>query len=154
MLLSSPTQPHLAAAIEVKRVKFGAAGIRKGRPNKLKGFEKGIRQANLLARVGFSQAYLYVLVVIDSREQNAGNDNYSGLPTNLKAIIDNAIGLKDLDPRVGLVRFELVQPRDMPALGIGSWFLQLVRLSKPVMQSAELTERVRQLMQMNLNCAL
>jgi hypothetical protein len=63
ILLCAKNLPNVATAIEVKRVKVGASAFRSGRPNKLHEFEEGVRQANLLARVGFSQVYLFVLVV-------------------------------------------------------------------------------------------
>src|SRR5205807_941816 len=100
-------RPDLAIAIEAKRVK-----VRSGRLNKLHDFKKGVRQANLLARIGFSQVYLFVFVVVDSREQNAGRMSYDGTDSYLRSVIEQAISVSDLDPRVGLMHYEFVQPMD------------------------------------------
>jgi hypothetical protein len=53
VLLCPPTQPELATAISVKRIKFGASAIRNGQPNKLGKLKKADEQANRLAAVGF-----------------------------------------------------------------------------------------------------
>jgi len=55
ILLCAPGQPESAIAIEVKRVKVGANALRSRQPNKLHELKKGVQQANLLAKIGFSQ---------------------------------------------------------------------------------------------------
>ncbi len=145
ILVCAKDQPHLATAIEVKRVKVGAAAFRSGQPNKLQEYEKGVRQANLLSRVGFSQVYLFVLVVVDSREHNAGRTTYDGPTPELRAVIDNAIGPRDLDRRVGLIHHEFVQPMDYAPLGVGAGGKHLVRLAECAEQPAALTNWVAQL---------
>ena len=72
ILVLPPGAPEQATAIQVKRFKVGLNAVRTGRPNKLEAFKKGVQQANHLARLGFSQVYLWVFVVIDTREQNGG----------------------------------------------------------------------------------
>jgi hypothetical protein len=145
ILLCSPCHPDLAVAIEVKRIKFGISAIRSGRPNKLHEFEKAVQQANRLASIGFSQVYLYVFAVIDTREQNSGQNTYVGLSPKLKGLIYRSISPSGLDERVGLCQVEIVQPMDYPPLGTGAWGGHLRRGARTVTQTEELTKWVSQL---------
>src|SRR5579859_8100898 len=79
ILLSAPDHPEQAVAFEVKRIKFGARHLRNRKPSKLGNLKKAVQQANRLAKVGFWRVYLYVVTVVDSREQNEGQVTYAGL---------------------------------------------------------------------------
>jgi len=143
ILLCAKNQPNLATAIEVKRVKVGPSAFLRGRPNKLHEFDKGVRQANLLAQVGFSQVYLFVLVVVDSREQNTGI-SYDGPTSDLQGIIRKTISTKDLVQRVGLMYYELVQPMDHAPLSVGTYGGHLERIAETTEQPHPLTQWVAQ----------
>jgi hypothetical protein len=145
ILLVVPGRPDLATAIQVKRIKVGAAALRTRRPNKLHELKKGVRQANVLARIGFSQVYLYVFVVVDSREQNAGRISYDGPSSELRSLIRQVISPRGLDQRVGLIHFEFVQPMDDEPLGSGTYGADLVRLAESMAQPPEVTTWVAQL---------
>ncbi len=145
ILLVVPGRPDLATAIQVKRIKAGAAAIRTGRPNKLYELKKGVRQANVLARIGFLQVYLYVFVVVDGREQNAGRISYDGLSPELRSLIGQVISPSGLDQRAGLIHYEFVQPMDDEPLGIGTYGGHLVRLAESMAQPPEVTTWVAQL---------
>jgi hypothetical protein len=41
-------------------------------------YDKAVSQANRLAEMGFAQVYLFVIVVVDSRENNQGRYTYEG----------------------------------------------------------------------------
>ncbi len=144
ILLSAPGQPELATAVEVKRIKVGAAALRNQTPNKLKGFKEGVDQANELARIGFSLVYLYVFVVVDSREKNAGRVSYEGLSMELKSLVERVISPSSLDKRVGLMRQDFVQSMDEAPLGAGSYDSYLVRLAESSKQPPEVTAWVAQ----------
>lgn len=131
--------PWSAVAIEAKRIKVQASTFSSGTPNKLHEYEKAVEQANQLSRVGFAQVYLYVFVVVDSRQRNAGRVAYDGLTSELRGRIDAVVSLEKLDPRVGLVELELVQPMDHPPLSVGAGGTSLRRLATPAEQPAELT---------------
>jgi hypothetical protein len=139
ILLWVPGRVDEAIAIQVKRIKVGIKAVRTCRPNKLHEFEVGVRQANLLARLGFSQVYLWVFVVVDTREQNAGQITYAGLGPELYGKISGHISSKDLDPRIGLIHYELIQPMDNVPLKVGVTTGHLRQLAKSVAQPAELT---------------
>jgi hypothetical protein len=151
ILLRDPEKPELAVAIEVKRIKV-IPGL-KGHPakiNKLHEFEKAVTQANRLAQLGFSQVYLYVFVVVDSRDANGeaheGRAIYSNAFTQeIHRKLDEVISTRDLKPNVGLIRFELVQPMDHAALGVGTSAGAMVRSAQPRTQPAQLTKWVASL---------
>jgi hypothetical protein len=150
ILLCAPGQPESAVAIEAKRVKVGANALRRRRPNKLRELKKGVQQANLLAQIGFSQVYFFVLVVVDSREKNMRKISYDGADSELRslieqAIIEQAISVGGLNARVGLVHYELVQPMDYPPLGMGAldaYGAHLIRSAQTVPQPAGLSRWV------------
>jgi len=144
ILLVVPGRPDLATAIEVKRIKVGAAAFQTGGPNKLRGFKEGVRQANTLAKIGFSQVYLYIFVVVDSREQNTERISYKGLSLELKSWIEQNISPRELVQRVGLMHFEFVQPMDDEPLGVGTFSGHLVRLADSMSQDPEVTAWVAQ----------
>jgi hypothetical protein len=146
ILLCSPHRPDLATAIEVKRVKVGWDEICSGQPSKLGRLKKAVGQANKLAGIGFSQVYLYVFVVVDSREQNGGEYSFEGASMELKDVIQCEVSkrLGDLVPRVGLLQCEFTQPMDSTPLEEGASGLRLVRSATRVEQTPELTEWVRQ----------
>ncbi len=142
LLLCAPGRPELAVAYEVKRIKFSISALRSGLPNKLHEFKKAVAQANILAEVGFSQVYLYVIAVVDSREQNLGKTSYAGLSTELQSVVPGVVSLEGLDERVGLFEWEFTQPMDYDPLTVGSSRGHLHRLARAIPQSRELTRWV------------
>lgn len=137
--------PEGATAIEVKRIKVGASAFVSGRANKLQEYEKASRQANRLARIGFWQVYLFVLVVVDSRERNAGRLTYEGASRDLETVIASTITVSGLEPAVGVVRHDFIQPMDRAPLGVGAGGSQLVRLATASAQRDEVTKWVSSL---------
>lgn len=143
VLLCRPDRPAEAVAYEVKRIKFGLSALRPGgKPNKLHEFKKAVEQANRLAQVGFSQVYLHIIVVVDSREQNDGRVTFRGLSSQLKSLVNSVISLHGLDKRVGLCDLEFTQPMDHPPFSVGTHGLHLRRLATATAQPPELTDWV------------
>ncbi len=99
-------------------------------------------QANLLVRMGFWQVYVYVVVVADTREQNAGRNTYEGLSSKLRSLAYSSVSTQPLNERVGLGILDFTQPMDYSPFTVGTHGLHLIRLSKPTTQSRELTEWV------------
>ena len=141
-LLCAPHHPEQAVAYQVKRIKFGIDQLRNRMPTKLREYKKVAQQANLLAQMGFWQVYVYVVVVVDARGQNAGKNTYAGLSSELRSFVSSAISTQPLDERVGLGTLDFTQPMDYAPFTVGSHGLHLHRLSKPVTQSEELTKWV------------
>jgi hypothetical protein len=141
-LLCAPDRPDQAVAYQVKRIKFGIDQLRNQKPTKLREYKKVAQQANLLARMGFWQVYVYVVVVVDAREQNAGKNTYAGLSSELESLVSSAISTQPLNDRVGLATLDFTQPMDYAPFTVGSSGFHLHRLSEPAKQSEELTRWV------------
>lgn len=139
ILLAPPNHPEFSTAIEVKRIKVSLATFRDRPPNKLGDFQKGIRQANQLAKIGFWQVYLYAFVVVDSRQRNAGRYGFKGLTPELDRIIRRTIRTDGLAQRVGLIRHDFVQSMDDPPLATGTFSAHLLRLAKAATQPENVT---------------
>jgi len=143
ILLIGPGRPEEAVAFEVKRLKFGMSALRPGgKPNKLHEFDKAVKQANLLADVGFWRVYLYVIAVVDAREQNAGKHTYRGLSSELKSLVASVVTTHGLNARVGLCDLEFTQPMDYAPFTVGTHNVHLHRLPTAAPQSEELTRWV------------
>ena len=123
ILVVPPDAPEESTAIQVKRfkAKVSPAEATTVHPNRLrKLFTKGVRQANDLAAIGFSQVYLWVFVVVDTRAQNGGRFSYDGADSRLQSRLRQAISPVNLDPQVGLMTFEWVQPMDRAPFELGT----------------------------------
>jgi hypothetical protein len=144
VLFCAPDCLQQAVAYQVKRIKFGINQLRNGTPSKLKEFKKLAQQANLLAKMGFWQVYAYSIVVVDSREQNAGKNTYRGLSSQMRSMVNSAVSsaTQFFDKRVGLGVLDFTQPMDYEPLTIGTHGLHRHRPSEPTTQSEELTKWV------------
>lgn len=142
ILLCNTAQPQKAVAYEVKRIKFGIPQVRKGKPSKLQKLEKAVRQANLLAHIGFWKVFLYIITVVDSREQNLGQTSYAGLSNELQQKLDSAVTVRGLYERVGLFTINFTQAMDNPPFTIDTSSGHIRRQATAVPQSDELTEWV------------
>lgn len=109
-------------------------------------WRKGVRQANYAAQVvGFSQVYLWAFVLADTRAANGGRYTYDGPDSSLRSEISHALSTASLDPRVGVVHYEWVQPMDRPPLELATYGGSLQRLAARTEQPNELTEWLRTL---------
>ena len=138
--------PDRTTAIQVKRFGLKLGGRNQvdletlgGRMQRL--FDSGVRQANYDAWVGFWQVYLWVFVLVDSREQNEGRFTYAGASAEVLSCVSNAIsrGTSDLHRRVGLSVQDWGQPIDRPPLDFGTSGGHLDRLAESVTQPPVLT---------------
>src|SRR5690349_14794624 len=91
VLMCFPGHPEQAVAYQVKRIKFGISQLSNRKPSKLREYEKAVQQANRVAEMGVWQVYLYVVVVVDARRQNEGENTYAGLSTDLKSLVSTKI---------------------------------------------------------------
>lgn len=138
--------PEQSTAIQVKRFKavVGIDDANLGHPDRLrKLITKGIQQANDTALIGFSQVYLWVFVLVDTRAQNAGRLTYDGPDSDVRSRIEHAISPLGLEARIGLMDFEWGQPMDRPPFELGTHGGHLRRLAQSVEQPHELTEWLR-----------
>lgn len=146
ILLCEPSPTFQTTAIQAKRVKVGAQAFETHHPNRLAEFDKLCDQSNLLIKLGFSQVYAYVFVMVDSRQNNKGENTYDGLTNQLKEIVSNSIQISKLHPAVGVIQFEHVQPMDYPPFEVGSFGGNLIRLATPMPQSESVTTWVEKIM--------
>jgi len=142
LLLVPPGDVTFATAIQAKRIRVHAATFKSDIPNKIHELAKGRRQTNLLEHLGFAQVYFFVLVTVDSRARNGGRMSFDGLTPELERIIDAAVTLTDLHPRIGLVHFEFVQSMDDAPLSTGTFRGHMKRLAHPIPQPREISEWV------------
>lgn len=142
ILLCDVSHPDLAVAIEAKRIKLDSSAIRRELPKKLPELRKALQQVNRLADIGFWRVYLYVFVVVDTREQNLGRSTYEGLSAKLNGVVSRSVSPLALNERVGLYEVTIVQPMDYEPLSVGTWSGHLHRNSQMAPQSRELTKWV------------
>ena len=144
VLLYRPGDPQDATAIQIKRIKVYHDAFTTGLPNKIGDFQKGVRQANLLAKLGFARIYLYVFIVVDSRSQNIDEFSFKGLSAELYSKINSEISPSSLDSRVGLIKFDFTQPMDYEPLTTGVYGGSIVRIAVSAEQPKKVTEWVAQ----------
>lgn len=102
-------------------------------------FSGGVRQANENAELGFSQVYLWIAVLIDSRVRNAGRYTYDGADSRLRSAIENTISTARLAPCVGLIRNNFVQGMDRAPFELLATGLSIKRKATIADQPQELT---------------
>ena len=98
-----------------------------------------MKQANRLAKAGFWKVFLYIVVVVDSRERNAGKVTYAGLSTREKSLLEPYLRMDKLEPRVGWCLLDFTQPMDALPLMVGSHGMQIRRMPTAQEQSSGLT---------------
>lgn len=125
LILCPPLSPHLAMALECKRVKVEAVNAGQDRINKLRGVGGGVHQANALynGRYPFSQTWLCILTEVEASqdERNFPNrgvrphttpqEGDAGRPT-FRQIVEFP-GRDDLHRDIGIVFVEIVQPQGL-----------------------------------------
>jgi hypothetical protein len=150
LLVLPDDTPDQSTAIQVKRFvpQDGLEFMDAWQTNRMQRlFEEGVRQANYTLAIGFSQVYLYVFTLIDTREQNASHYTYAGADAALQARVERAIAPTGLDSKIGLVAFEWVQPMDRPPFELGTFGGHLIRLAERGRQPDDLTDWISKLPQ-------
>lgn len=152
-LLVSINNLSEAVAVECKRIKAvvtnGVASI-----NGIDNIKKGIRQANALRSLGFFKAWLAVIVIVDGRGETENNFMFRGLPQRdfsniFKRTYEYALcGERKLHDDIGIVFFEIVQPKDK-AIDDASFISMCVcRGASTVKQPDALSEQIKVLIEL------
>jgi len=145
ILAVDPENPHLATAIQAKRVRVSARSFEPdGRPNKLSEIPKQNRQTSLLVDLGFWQVFSFVFVVVDSRVRNLGGFGFEGLTQSLRRQIDAGVSTEGLHQSAGCIVYELTQPQEDHPLSTGTFFGRISRMPTTQPQSAAVTRWVTQ----------
>jgi len=116
--------------------------MRTGRPNRLEELEDGVRQANMLADIGFSQVYLYVVVVADTRKETMGQDVWAGLTSELRELIYRRVSALVLFKRIGIFRHDFIQTKDYEPFEVGSRQHHLLKPATALEQKHDLSHWV------------
>lgn len=150
VILCDPDHFEETVVYQVKRIKVGLSQVRSKAPAKLQDLKEAVRQANLLAEIGFWKVFLYILSEIDARELNLLSDDRLHF-NQIKAKIDTAIGLcmGNLNSRIGVTSFEFVQTTDSPPHTMDQSGGYLRRQAPPTAQSHELTNWIGELFTSN-----
>jgi hypothetical protein len=103
--------------------------------------KEGARQTNLLSDLGFHQVYLYVFIVVDSRELNGGKFAFEGSTTKIRSLMEREIGVltTTLRAEAGLYVCEFTQSMDDVPLTTGGFGGKLARIAQQKSQNPELT---------------
>jgi hypothetical protein len=125
LILCPALAPHLAFALECKRVKVEAVNAGQDRINKLHGVAGGVRQANALynGKFAFFQTWLCILTEVEaSRDErnfpNRGVRSYTTPQkddtgrTTFRQIVEFP-GRENLNRDIGVVFVEIVQPQKL-----------------------------------------
>src|SRR5205085_790051 len=145
LLICDGRRPHQTIAIQCKRVKIRS----NQRMNKLGNITDAVLQANRQREMGFHRNYLAVLVITDGRSRTENNVVFRGPTAETFGRIYDFTHNQSLHSDVGLIFIELTQPtgknfREMYDVGIC-----LDKEARPLSQSAALTNRIRELMELN-----
>lgn len=138
-LLVPNEAPHLARAVEFKRVLMSGDTFSTIRPNKLHELAKGVVQANRLASTGFAFVWLSVLVLVDSRVLTEHTGGYLGASREMMDAVYRALPLGELNSAVGVTMSELTQCFDRPIGTSGMMGGHVVRMATPLPQPTPLT---------------
>lgn len=155
LLICDRGDPGAAVALECKRIKVEGIDIKNDRMNKLCHAEFAVQQANkLYERCGFFETYLALLIAVDSARQSDSNIPCRGLRPDSthgfgetktqKAILDFP-GRDKLDPKIGIIFVEVVQPSGKPIDEMAIVRVLLFHPAKPRFQSAGATAEVSDL---------
>lgn len=126
---------------QVKRVKVNSTQLRSKTPAKLRDLQEAVRQANLLAEIGFWKVYLYTFTLIDARELSLlGHDrvHFNEIKHKISCAIDGSIG--SLHGRVGVFEIDLTQTTDSQPITFDHAGGHLRRPATAAPQSYELTK--------------
>jgi hypothetical protein len=144
LLASDPDQPHLAVAIEWKRVKVRATNDGQEVVNKIEALGDAVSQVRGLKRLGFDRTYLAVVAAVDGRGVSAGNFVARGTSDRTFCrTIEVASGL-DIPPQVGLLYVEISQPLQKTIDEAAVISVAVIKPAKRCGQSDRTTARVEQ----------
>lgn len=137
--------PRCSIGIEAKRVEIYAEEKGKDNAYRLHKISKAVEQGQGLVEMGFYQAYVAVILLVDAlpRSQENGNVFHSLAATHTYTTILR--NLSELSSHVGIIVIEVVQPGGQPFQEMGSIVVTVPRLAPITDQKDELTNRINHL---------
>jgi hypothetical protein len=157
IVLCDRLDPEAAVALECKRIKVEGLGTNNDHMNKLPDVALAVQQANKLhEKCGFLETYLALLIAVDSAAQLDSNIPCRGLRPDSthdfgehktqKAILDFP-GRQDLNPEIGIIFIEVVQPSGKPIDEMANVRVLLFHPARPRFQSARTTNEMAALIE-------
>jgi hypothetical protein len=157
LLLCNRRDPDAAVALECKRIKVEGLDIKNDHMNKLPDAALAVQQANkLYEKCGFLETYLAILIAIDSSRQldsnipcrglRPGSTHDYGETKTQRAILDFP-GREDLNPKIGIIFIEVVQPSGKPLDEMAIVRVLLFHPATPRFQSARATSELMDLIE-------
>jgi hypothetical protein len=151
--------PHLAIALECKRVKVESLNVGQDRVNKLQGVAGGVHQANNLYHgpFAFFQTYLCILTEVNASQDERNIPNRGVRPyttpergdtkrTTFRQIVEFP-GRDDLHTDVGIIFIEIVQPSRLSIDKQATVRVCVYCRAEKRDQPNSITNRVREIMQ-------
>jgi len=157
LVICDRLDPGAAVALECKRIKVEGLDTNNDRMNKLPHAALAVQQANkLYEKCGFLETYLALLIAVDSAGQLDSNIPCRGLRPDSthnfgenrtqKAILDFP-GRHDLNPKIGIIFVEVVQPSGKPIDEMANVRVLLFHPAEPRFQSARTTNEMAALIE-------
>ena len=152
LMLWDAARPQEAVAVECKRVKVRTLDANNDHLNKLEGVAEGVGKANrLYQKFMFYQTYLMVMTAVDASRQDEANIPCRGISSTrspdygetqtLRKIIE--FPERDiLNPHVGIVFVEFVQPTKVSFDRCGCLGIYVDRTAQPRTQLENVTNRL------------
>ncbi len=131
---------------EVKRIKVRIDSKDYEIYNKFQGIIYGIKQACSASKIGFFRAYFIVITQIDSKEKKSTNifkTAKEGLHTKIyQIIIDN-----HLEPTVGIIFIDIVQPTYEDIDRRANIGLAVLKEAEPMKQKISITNKIKEILE-------
>lgn len=145
LLICDGGRPHETIAIQCKRVKIRA----NQRMNKLGNITDAVLQVNRQREMGFHRNYLAILVITDGRSRTENNVVFRGPTIESFSRIYDFTRNQPLHNDVGLIFIEITQPTGKSFRRMYDIGVCIDKEARPLTQSATLTNRIRELMELN-----
>ena len=159
LILCPRLSPHLALALECKRVKVESVNAGQDKINKLQDVEGGVHQANKLYKgpFAFYQTYLCIITEVEAsaQDENIPNRRIRSYTTPVRGDTKRTTfrqivefpGRDDLHNEIGMFFIELVQPSRLSIEKRASVAVCVYRNAEKRDQLASVTNRVMEIMQ-------
>ncbi|MGA9509538.1 MAG: hypothetical protein WBV55_13050 [Candidatus Sulfotelmatobacter sp.] len=144
--------PQEAVAVECKRVKVKTLDSNSDNVNKLEDVTQGVRQANrLYDKFAFFQTYLMIMTAVDASRQDETNIPCRGISSTRSPDYGETGTLRKivefpehdtLNPNIGIIFVEFVQPSEVSFERCGSLGFYVHRAAQPRMQLENVTNRL------------
>jgi hypothetical protein len=144
ILIVNPSEPHLAIAIQVKRIKAyintdDIAQIHDGPVN------KGVEQSRLMfEKYRFHKNYLMLLIVADTMNRKHDSQMFRYLSWAEKLPLYRNPMLSSLPGEVGLLSYEINQSSQNAINSTGTLLVKEIKKALPVDQFCRTTESIRE----------